>query len=333
MKIKDELEHFAQKNVIFEKMWLRLRWMIAKIRVVIYSDYEFTKKLWKRHYGMENDFLDPKTLDEKMCFLKLSNRDPLLTLCCDKHKVREYVKQCNYEDILKTEYFCFNNADEIDFEKLPSPCYLKCNHASGMNFVFDRDKPFNEKYIRWKFNFLLKQQPYYLSREWNYKDIEPKIVCEEVLAMPDGVSDIPEIQFFCFAGKVKFLIYNLGLADENGNHKKSKRWVLWPDWTLVNEAVGYNFTDVPPTKPLNYYQMIDISEKMSIKFPLVRVDLFNIEGKIIFNEFTFYSGGGFTMSKIQLIQSLGGKSIDLKDICISKDAYKRRTRREVRLGL
>lgn len=331
MSIRDKLRSFTKSSALYEKIWLYLQWKKTKYFALKYSDFEYAKILWKKRKKQDTDFSAPQTLDEIMWFLKLSNREPLLTICSDKHRAREYVKECGYEDILKKEYACFDNADEIDFSKLPSPCYMKCNHASGMNFIYYKDKPINEKHLRWKFNFLLSQQPYYLSREWNYKNIEPKIVCEEVLEMPDGMSDIPELQFFCFNGEVKFIIYNLGLADKDGMHKDPIRWALWSDWTLVKEATKLNHTTDVPEKPKNYDYMFECATKMSSKFPLVRVDLFNIDGKIYFNEFTFYSGGGFTLSKTDVIQKLG-EYIDVSNYKIADDALMHRNSEDIKNG-
>lgn len=331
MSIKKVLRKFTKQNTFFEKIWIVLQWQRTRRLARRYSDFEYAQKLWKKHTGEKNDFSNPKKLDEKMWFLKLSNRDPLLTICSDKHRAREYVKECGYENILKHEYAYFNSADEIDFSKLPSPCYLKCNHASGMNYIYYKDKKINEKHLKWKFNYLLSQQPYYLSREWNYKNIEPKIVCEEVLEMPDGMSDIPELQFFCFNGEVKFIIYNLGLADKEGRHKDPIRWALWSDWTLVPASAGWNYDNTVPEKPNNYDYMFECATKMSAKFPFVRVDLFNINGKVYFNEFTFYSGGGFTLSKTDVIQNLG-EYIDVLNYKIAEDSLRHRNSEDIKNG-
>lgn len=273
--------------------------------------------------GVNMNFETPKTFNEKLWFLKLSNREPLLTICSDKHEVRNYIKECGYEDILKKEYAYFNNADEIDFSSLPSPCYLKCNHASGMNLIFDKDKDLNISHIKWKFNYLLRQNPYYLSREWNYKNIEPKIVCEEVLSMPDGYSDIPEVQFFCFDGEPKFIMYNLGLADSNGFHKAAIRWVFDIDWNIIDVKTSMPSGENIPVKPENYERMLEIAKKLSKPFPHVRVDLFNINGKIVFNELTFYSGGGFVKLQPESWQYKFGELIDCEKYSIAEDALKK----------
>lgn len=320
MGLKDKLRKLKKKNFLFEKCWLILQWVKTKHNAKKYSDYEYACKLWRKSIGKESNFSNPTTFNEKLWYLKLSNRDDLLTVCSDKHKVREYIEKCGYPEILKKEYATFKSADEIDFSKLPSPCYLKCNHASGMNLVYNAKDKVNTSHIKWKFNFLLKQNPYYLSREWNYKNIPPLIVCEEVLQMPDGVSDIPEVQFFCFKGEPKFIMYNLGLADSKGFHKKAVRWVFDTEWNIIDVKTSMPSGEHIPNKPENYEKMLEIAKKLSEPFPHVRVDLFNINGKIVFNELTFYSGGGFVKLEPEEYQNEFGGYIDVSDYKIAADA-------------
>lgn len=327
MGLKEKLRAYTKTNCLFEKLWMILWWKKTKVNAAKYSDFEYAKMLWKRNTGKETDFSNPVTFNEKLWYLKLSNRDPLLTVCSDKHCVRDYVAKCGFADILKNEYACFNSADEIDFSKLPSPCYLKCNHASGMNFVFDKNKNMNIKHIKWKFNYLIKQNPFYLSREWNYKNIVPKIVCEEVLRMPDGISDIPEVQIFCFKGKPEFIMYNLGLADESGFHKKATRWVFDTNWNRLDIKTSMPTSKQVVEKPKGFDRMLEIATKLSQPFPHVRVDLFNIDGKIIFNEMTFYSGGGFVKLEPEIWQETFGDLIDCSNYTIAEDALVKHNKR------
>lgn len=330
--IKDYLRKYTVKSNWFEHLWIRLQWIVANHNARRYSDIEYANRLWKAHNGKGFiNILNPKTYDEKMWYLKLSNRDPLLTICSDKHEVRNYVIRCGFPEILKKELGTYTDANQIDLSKLPDRFYIKCNNGSGLNMIFDKSKSYNMRHIRWKFNFLLKQNPYYLSREWNYKNIKPLIVCEEVLAMPDGVSDIPEIQFFCFHGMPKFLMYNLGLADPDGHHKTALRWVFDMKWNLIPVKTSMPTNDNIPSPPKSFDKMVDIVTVLSKPFPHVRVDLFNIDGKIYFNEMTFYSGGGFVKLEPEKWQSLIGSWIDCSSYHIAEDAKKKHNVRMERI--
>lgn len=328
MGIKELLKKLSRENVVIDKIWNIVWWLDVKRRLLQYSDYEFSQRLSIRQQNKRIDYAHPSTFNDKLWLLKLSNRDPLLTRCSDKHLVREYVKSCGFEDILKTEYAFFQSAKEIDFELLPSPCYLKCNHASGMNFVYRKEEQVNIQHIQWKFDFLLRQNPYFLSREWNYKNIKPGIVCEEVISMPDG-SEIPELQFFCFHGIPRFLMYNIGLADKKGEHKKALRWVFDMNFTLIHLKTSQDTNDNPPTKPENFDYMVQVASELSKPFPHVRVDLFNINGKVYFNELTFYSGGGFVYLDPPEWQNIIGDYLELDNYSIKQDAVKKHKIKEL----
>ena len=189
-----------------------------------------------------------------------------------------------------------------------------------MNLIYRKEDKLNLKHIRWKFNFLLKQNPYYLSREWNYKDIKPGIVCEELLSMPNG-EDIPELQFFCFDGVPKFIMYNLGLADESGRHKRATRWVFDMDWNVIPVETSMPTNENIPEKPKTYERMVEMATALSKPFPHVRVDLFCMDERILFNELTFYSGGGFVKLKPDFWQKVFGDMIDCSRFSIAQDVY------------
>lgn len=324
MTLKNCLRKYTAKWNWFERLWLKIEWLKTNYYAKKYNDYDYSLILWKKYEGALPNLKSPTTFNEKLWYLKLSNRDPLLTKCSDKHEVRKYIEQCGYGNCLKKEYAFFHSADEIEFEKLPSPSYLKCNHASGMNLIFRKEDKNDLKHIRWKFNYLLKQNPYYLSREWNYKDIKPGIVCEELLSMPNG-EDIPEIQFFCFDGVPKFIMYNLGLADESGRHKKAIRWVFDMDWNIIPVKTSMPTNDNAPEKPIIYDQLVKMAEDLSKPFPHVRVDLFCMGDRAIFNELTFYSGGGCVKLEPECWQKAYGDFIDCSAYKIAPDAYEKHT--------
>lgn len=131
-------------------------------------------------------------------------RDPLLTRCTDKLTVREYVKECGLGHILNELYEVYDSFDDIDFDTLPSLCILKYNHTSGTNTIFDRTKAFDHKYQRNEFNFWKQRNSYWGSREWNYKNIIPKILCEKYLEQP-GKTCLDDYKFMCFNGEVKLV--------------------------------------------------------------------------------------------------------------------------------
>lgn len=328
-RVREFLDERSRSSALAEWLLLRLRWRLARFRGRT-SDVDYAKQSFA-HAGQRLDLNNPSTFNEKLWFLKLSNRDPLLTECSDKHRVRDYVARVGLAHILKDEYGAYAASSAIDFSTLPSPAYLKCNHGSGLNWVYRKNVSRKELRRRMRsFDFILKQNPYWLSREWNYKNIEPRIVAEEVLTTEDG-SDVPELQFFCFHGEVKFIMYNLGLADSEGRHTRAARWVFDPEFNLVDVTTSMEPGENVPERPENFDSMLDYAARLAKPFPHVRVDLFNVGGRIVFNELTFYSGGGFVKLEPHDWQYRVGSWIDVSGMAIAPDAYERLVRRSVAL--
>lgn len=318
-KLKALLESAATQSHFAEVILLRTRWALARLRMRE-SDFDYAQRLFAGRGEVWN-LSAPTTYNEKLWHLKLSYRDPLLTECSDKHAVRNYVERCGLKDILKTEYGRYTSAYDIDFSSLRSPCYLKCSHGSGLNWVYRADATSKDiRHHRRVFEFLLRQNAYALSREWNYKNIVPSLVCEEYLETPDG-SPIPELQFFCFGGQPKFLMYNVGLADSTGKHTRALRWVFDMDFNVLDITTSMAPGPITPERPQNFEKMVRYAETLSAPFSHVRVDLFNIEGQIYFNELTFYSGGGFVKLEPHIWQEKVGSYIDVSGIDLAPDAF------------
>lgn len=143
------------------------------------SDEEFAQMMYKEHTGEGLDLKNPRTFDEKVWYLKLHERDPLQTKCTDKYEVREYVEECGLGHILNEVYGIYDSFKAVPFDQLPDRFFMKCTHTSGANAIFDRNKPFDYKYQKNEFDFWMKRNYFWGSREWNYKDIKPRIICEK----------------------------------------------------------------------------------------------------------------------------------------------------------
>ncbi len=259
------------------------------------SDEEFAQYAYKNHNGENLDLENPQTYDEKVWYLKLHERDPLQTKCTDKYRVREYVRECGLEDILIELYGVYASFQEIEFDKLPERFFIKCNHTSGSgaNVIYDRNKPFDFKYQKNEFDFWMKRNYFWGSREWNYKDIPPRIICEKVLEDKEGHLPL-DYKFMCFGGKAKLLFLNIGLATETGDHSDEAYCNVYDmEFNLLPiKDERENYTSKPIAKPDNWDEMIRCAEILSKPFRHCRVDLYNVDGKIYFGEITFHHGGG-----------------------------------------
>ena len=272
---------------------LALKWKKREINYLLINDYKFAQKKYFQRTGKHLNLSEPKTFDEKLWYLKLNYRNPVLTICTDKYRVRNYVESKGLGHILNELYGFYESAKNIDFNTLPDKAFIKCNHTSGYNILWDRQKPFNINHFNKKFNLMLKQNYFYASREWNYKNIEPGIIVEKVLEPPNSEGFL-DYRFFCFNGECKFFTIDIDTADSSGAHSgKAKRNIYDLDFNLLDfKLTRDGFDPNIVKKPDNFKDMIKYAEILSENLPFVRVDFYNINRKIIFGEMTFYHQGG-----------------------------------------
>lgn len=288
---------------------------IYNYKYKIMSDEKFAKTKYEKRMGLKLDLDNPKTFDDKIWWLKINYHNPLITMCSDKYWVRDYVKMCGFPDILIELYGVYDKFEDIDFEKLPNRFFIKTNHGSGTNIIYDKSKNFEFEKYRKIFNKSLNNNYYYVHREWGYKNIEPKIICEKVLVEKNRKVPL-DYKLFCFNGRVEYVTVNLASSDENGNHMETVEKNFY-DRNFNYIDVRFSDDNFDPSliqKPKNLDRMIEIAEKLSSPFPEVRVDLYNIDGKIYFGEMTFYHNGGYNESTPKDFVIKMGEKIKLPSI-------------------
>lgn len=296
----------------FTLCWLRIKVfvhfnVVEKIRYQTKSDRQYNIALFKKSKGKEPDLSSPKTFSEKLLYLKMYYRNPLMTLCSDKYYVREYVKACGYESILKKVYYVGKDARSIPYDELPDKFFIRCNHMSGFNYILSKRDIKDPKALGAFFNVILKNNWYYHGREWNYKNISSRIMCEEYLENSDG-SDLVDYKFYCFDGKPVYYMVSCGeLNHQVRNHK----------FDMNDKSIDYHFKAKPTleedevTLPENIEEMKTIAKALCKPFPHVRVDLYNIDGRIVFGELTFFSNGGVVNMTDEAFERHLGSLIDL----------------------
>jgi len=232
---------------------------------------------------------NPQSFNEKIIWKKIYDRNPLLPITADKVQVRSYIKEVLGEkqakEILIPLLYVTNQPETIPFDKLPPAFIIKPNHASGRKIIVE-DGNFNlEDVIRTCKRWL--KTSYGLEKlEWAYQPIKRKIIIEQLLLEEDG--KIPnEFLFYMFHGKCK-LIYVI-----------FDRRVDAPSRIFFDEKWNFLLVRNPSLpqgpkikKPKNYEIMLEIAEKLSKPFDHIRVDFYNINGKIYFGELTHYAVSG-----------------------------------------
>ena len=253
------------------------------------SDKRYLRMVYKAKMGRKLCLDNPTTYNEKLQWLKLYDRNPLYTQLADKYEVRKYVAEQIGEEYLIPLLGVWDRFEDIDFNQLPDQFVLKCNHDSG-GLVICRDKSdFDIKKARKKINRCLKRNYYWAGREWPYKNIKPKITAEKYM-FDEKQKSLIDYKFYCFSGEPKFLYVSTGLEDHltakisffdlDGNKMPFKRH----DFAEHEEKV-----DMPD----NFNLMKEIAKACSKNTPFLRVDLYEISGKVYFSELTTTPSSGF----------------------------------------
>ena len=250
----------------------------------------------KRNLNLEN----PKTYSEKLQWIKLYDKNPLMPKCVDKYLVRNYVKNKGCIELLNELYWSGFNPEEIPFDDLPNKYVIKVTHGSTFNIIVNDSTKIDKKLIIKKLKKWLKSKFLPCYGEWFYGKEKPRIIIEKYLENPD-VDQLFDYKVYCFNGVPKFVRFDV---DRFSHHKCNLYDV---NWQLI-EGVTFKYPNINKKfkKPENFEKMLDYAKKLSQDFKHVRVDFYNIEGKIIFGELTFTSGAGFDeISPLQFDEKLG----------------------------
>jgi hypothetical protein len=257
-------------------------------------------KIYKKHTGQDLDWQNIRTYNEKMQWAKLYETNPLKTTLTDKYLVRNWIKNTIGEEYLIPLLGVWNLFDEIDFDKLPEKFVLKTNHGSGTNLIITDKNNLDINEAKKKFDKWMKKKFAFLNGfEMHYKNIEPKIIAEQYIETFDG--DLKDYKFLCFGGEVYYCWV------DSGRHLDHRRNVYNLNWDLQEWQLYYKNTDSAVAKPENFDLMIHLAKKLCQGFSHVRVDFYNVNGKVYFGEMTFTSESGFVSiqpSKYDLM--LGG---------------------------
>lgn len=245
--------------------------------------------LYRKFYGYWPNLKNPRTFDEKMQWYKLYYRHPLMTELADKYAVRKYVERKGFPEILNELYGVYHDADEMDLSALPDRFVVKATHGWNMNYIC-RDKkniPWDE--CRRTMNGWLKVNHYAWAREWSYKNIQPRLICEKYLEN-DEFHELIDYKFWCYNNKPTVLFVCTGRFGANGVRYNAYDM----NWNRIYAYKGKPGSDLAIEKPKTLERMILVAEKLCQGFPFVRIDLYSVKDQVIFGEITFYPDAGFT---------------------------------------
>ncbi|WP_139892117.1 ATP-grasp fold amidoligase family protein [Bacillus sp. D386] len=239
--------------------------------------------------GRKLNLKNPQRFTEKLQWYKLYYRKPIMTQCADKYAVRDYIISKGFEDILVPLYGVYERVDEIDFKQLPDKFVIKTTNGSRTNLLCEDKSKLDLEATRELLNNWLIKRTSKAGREWPYYNISPRIICEKFLEKDEN-NDLVDYKFICFDGKIACVFVNA----ERYSDDIMRFGIYSRDFEILPYSrKGLKNTDNRIRKPINFEKMVEIAETLSNEFPHVRVDLYNINGKIYFGEMTFFHGSGY----------------------------------------
>ena len=275
---------------------------------------------WNRFYRRKFPWKDPRTLDEKMTWLSVMTDTSKWTEYSDKYEVRKYIESLGLKDILTECYGVWDKAEDIDFDRLPDKFVLKCTHDCGSTVVVKEKDKMNKQEV---VNFLQKHLDVNYGYSWcelHYTKIKPRVIAESLIEMGEGVDPsfgLADYKINCIEGKAQYVevIYGRHLDSVEGSHDAIfdlYNIYTWEPMRQYKTNLNDNFQTVP--RPKNLERMIEIAERISQGFPQVRVDLYNVDGKIYFGEMTFFSASGMNNDLSREFQLMIGDRIHLPKV-------------------
>ncbi|HDC4393612.1 TPA: glycosyl transferase [Enterobacter cloacae] len=246
---------------------------------------------FKKDFGFSPDLLHPLTFNEKILYRMINPvRTEFITHLADKVKAREYVERIHPE-ILPVVYGVFNDVNDIDISFFPEKFVLKCNHDSGSVVICTNKEDFDFAKAKNKLSLHLKMNAYYKTREWQYKEIKPVVICEEYIdrTCMTHFSFTPDVyRFHCFDSEVIFVE-----VDYSDNENNQYTNIYNNRWDIQNVRLnGRAITPVEIVKPDRFLEALSVAERLSKEIDYCRVDLYITSSKIYFSEFTFSPKNG-----------------------------------------
>lgn len=251
----------------------------------LWKDEAFLKIKFWCNLGYRLDLKNPRTFNEKLQWLKLYNRKPEYTMMVDKYEAKKYVASVIGEEYIIPTLGVWDRAEDIDFDKLSDKFVLKSTHDTG-GVIICKDKAAFDKRELKKLDKALTRNFVAYTREYPYKDVKPRIIAEQFMVDESG-TELKDYKFFCFNGKCKLLFVatdrphdtRFDFYDTEFNHLPFKN--------------GHPYATKEIKKPKGFDEMIKLAEALAKDLPPhVRVDFYNVNGKIYFGELTFYYNSG-----------------------------------------
>ncbi len=269
-------------------------------------DETYLKMIYKCHMGRKLNLSSPTTYNEKLQWLKLNDRRPEYKIYADKFAVREYIRQAVGEEYLIPLIAVYDKVDEIPWDALPAQFVLKCTHASGTNIICPDKNQLDVETAKRQLNRWMRWDYYWHGREWQYKEMKPRIICEKYMADDSG-SELKDYKFHCFSGEPKIATVVLNRFKEGGPNGNfyDMDWNRLPFYQHYRPSIN----EVP--KPKSFEQMKAIARRLSEGLPYIRIDYYEVEGQLYVGELTLHPASGWLEFIPESADDLVGSWVEL----------------------
>lgn len=315
------------KNFIKKWDWLGCVLKVINIKYDIFiskftSEEKYIIKQYKKRTGKKLNLDNPKTFNEKIQWLKLYYKNDKMHNCVDKYEARKIVEEKIGDNILIKNYGVWDNFDDINFEKLPNEFILKLTNGSSFNYICTNKNKKEINKMRRRFKMWQRVNYYGYAKEWAYKNVKNRIICEELLKPSNGIPP-EDYRFFCFNGKVKYFTVDYDSVVNGIKNSDYKRNVYDLKGNKIEARIKYpNKEEIKEEKQPEIRKMIEYAEILSKEFPHARIDFYCFDKKIYFGEITFYHASGYQKITPNEFENELGDLIDLNKIIKSQSDYK-----------
>ena len=274
---------------VLNNIYRKIRWEIRKRAIDLYPKFVIDT-IWKKQFGYSIDWKHPRDINEKIQWLICYGDTSQWPDLADKYKVRDYVIQKGYSELLPKLYGKWEKAEDIDFHLLPNKFIIKCNHDSNSWHKIDQSKGFDKEALISDLNAHIKRKWGYINCEPHYNKIKPLIIAEQLLEskIDSFSSSLVDYKVWCFDGKPYsvWVCYN---RDHHGTDVNlyDLNWQVHPEYSVFTNYYRNGGGKVP--KPQNLAEMLEVAGNLSKGLPEARIDFYIVDGKLYFGEITLTS--------------------------------------------
>lgn len=275
---------------MLKQQYKLIEYKFRALRTLLVPDEYYRRKKFREIFNKELNLSLPSTLNEKINYRMVYNRDFFLTIVADKIAVRDYVEMMVGDKYLTPLLAVFDRIKPCDFEALPDSFVIKCNHDSGSSIICHNKKEIDKKKLVGHFNRRLRMNPYYTNREWQYKNTKPQILVEKKLNVFEGKDQdvTPEMfRVHCFHKKPMYIEADFTCV--NGREYVN---IYDSEWVLQPFTLGYGNTPYDIERPRSLDDILDVSAELATDFDYCRVDLMVENESVYFSEITLTPESG-----------------------------------------